>query len=282
GSGQLLTLNEYQIEKIPYLTALVSAGSSFDSVKVDEGYYLLDSRIDYQNFLFVLNSISFHSIRQIFIHLSKNYNILAIIALMDFLAIEHERNPTLEEVDLSFFWNVEFGDKLDIYEFICRPSDIQDMAVRFAIAMAKEEYDFRNRQVIDQIYWFIMFILSAHQLFETNLRYHIHKIAQNCFSIYYPSLLECTVLEQVSAETHGQKFAFFDKLNQSSRCSSQSTTTHTDDDQYEVINQLSSNNSQTSTKIKATSSPENESGRFEPVELAVEQAYLLEEASTTA
>ncbi|CAF4157855.1 unnamed protein product, partial [Rotaria sordida] len=109
---------------------------------------------------------------------------------MDFLAIEHERDPTLEEVNSSFFWNVEFGDKLGTYKFICRPSDIQDMAVRFAIAMAKEEYDFRNRQVIDQIYWFIMFILSAHQLFETNLRYHIHKIAQNCFSIYYPSLLE--------------------------------------------------------------------------------------------
>ncbi|CAF1481255.1 unnamed protein product, partial [Rotaria sordida] len=196
GSGQLLTLNEYQIEKIPYLTALVSAGSSFDSIKAGEGYYLLDSRIDYQNFLFVLNSISFHSIRQIFVHLSKNYNILAIIALMDFLAIEHERDPTLEEVNSSFFWNVEFGDKLGTYKFICRPSDIQDMAVRFAIAMAKEEYDFRNRQVIDQIY--------------------------------------C----------------------QSSRCSSQSTTTHTDDDQYEVINQLSSNNSQTSTKIKATSSSE--------------------------
>ncbi|CAF4331806.1 unnamed protein product, partial [Rotaria sordida] len=146
GSGQLLTLNEYQIEKIPYLTALVSAGSSFDSIKAGEGYYLLDSRIDYQNFLFVLNSISFHSIRQIFIHLSKIYNILAIIALMDFLAIEHERNPTLEEVNSSSFWNVELGDKLDIYQFLCRPSDIQDMAVRYAIAMAKEEYDFRNRQ----------------------------------------------------------------------------------------------------------------------------------------
>ncbi|CAF1400377.1 unnamed protein product [Rotaria sordida] len=47
-----------------------------------------------------------------------------------------------------------------------------------------------------------------------------------------------------------------DIISQSSRCSSQSTTTHTDDDQYEVINQLSSNNSQTSTKIKATSSSE--------------------------
>ncbi|CAF3576230.1 unnamed protein product [Rotaria sp. Silwood1] len=190
-SGQLVTLNEYQIGKIPYLTALVSAGFSFDSVKTDEGYYLLDPRIDWQDFLFILDSISFHSIRQIFTHLPKHHNILAILALMDFLAMGPDRNPTLEEVNSSFFWNVEFGEKLDLYQFICRPSDMQDMAVRFAIAMTKEEYDFTNRQVIDQIYWFIMFILSAHELFETNLRYHVHKIAQNCFSIYYPSILEC-------------------------------------------------------------------------------------------
>ncbi|CAF3519565.1 unnamed protein product [Rotaria sp. Silwood1] len=103
-SGQLLTLNEYQIEKIPYLTALVSAGPSFDSIKVNQGYYLLDSHIDYEDFLFVLDSISFYSIRQIFTDLPKNYNILAIIALMDFLAIGPERNPTLEEVNMSFFF----------------------------------------------------------------------------------------------------------------------------------------------------------------------------------
>ncbi|CAF4658200.1 unnamed protein product [Rotaria sp. Silwood1] len=198
-SGQLLTLTDDQIEKIPYLTALVSAGPSFDSIKLSKGYYLLDSNINYRDFLFVLESISFHSIRKIFIRLPKNYNVLAIIALLDFLAIESERGPTLEEVDSKIFWNFQFGDKLGQYQFIYRPSDIQDMAVRFAIAMAKEEYDFTNRKVIDQVYWFIMFILSCYELFETNLRYHVQKIAQNCFSIFCPSLLECLYrLEQTT------------------------------------------------------------------------------------
>ncbi|CAF1479485.1 unnamed protein product [Rotaria sp. Silwood1] len=113
-----------------------------------------------------------------------------------------------------------------------------------------------------------------------------------------------------------------DIISQSSCRSSQSTTTNTDDDQYEFINQLPSNN-KTSTEIKATLSPEiissatllstpplsspsssdeeeplqgkkvlnvensnpliiQESGHFEPVEMAVEQANLLEEASPTA
>ncbi|CAF1544301.1 unnamed protein product [Rotaria sp. Silwood1] len=190
-SGQCLTLNEYQIEKIPYLTALVSAGINFDSIKVNEEYYLLDSQIDYEHFLYVLDSISFQTVREIFIHLPKNYNILAIIALLDFLAIEFEKDPTLEEVNSSFFWTADFGNKLGTYQFIYRPSDIQDMTVRFAIAIAKEKYDFRNRKVIDQIYWFIMFILSAHELFETHIRYHVQTIAENCFSIFCPSLLKC-------------------------------------------------------------------------------------------
>ncbi|CAF4303306.1 unnamed protein product, partial [Rotaria sp. Silwood2] len=190
-SGQLLTLNEYQIGKIPYLTALVSTGPHFDSIKVDEGHYLLDSRIDYQDFLFALDSISFHSVRQIFIHLPKNYNTLAIIALLDFLGVGFKRGPILEEVNSTFFWNFEYGDELGSYQLIYRSSDARDMAVRFAIAMANEEYDFSNRQIIDQIYWFIMFILSAYELFETNLRYHVYKIAENYFSVFCPSLLKC-------------------------------------------------------------------------------------------
>ncbi|CAF1394560.1 unnamed protein product [Rotaria sordida] len=190
-SGQLLTLNECQIEKIPYLTALVSAGPYFDSIEINEGYYLLDSRINYEDFQFVLESISFHSVRQIFIDLPKNYNILAIIALLDFIGIKPVRCPTLEEIDSSFFWNLECGDTLGTYQLIYKSSDAKDMAVRFAIALAKEEYDFRNRTIIDQIYWFIMFILSAYELFETNLRYHVCKIAENYFSIFCPSLLKC-------------------------------------------------------------------------------------------
>jgi hypothetical protein len=101
----------------------------------------------------------------------------------------------------------------------------------------------------------------------------------------------------------------------SSRRSSRSTT-NTDDDQYELVRQLTANNNQTSTDVKPTSSPEmlssatslsspsssssdddepqdkanknatkpviHESGRFEPEEMTAEQANLLAEASTTA
>ncbi|CAF1402829.1 unnamed protein product [Adineta steineri] len=190
-SGQLLTLNECQIGKIPYLNALVSSGSYFDSTIDDEGYYSLDSHINYQDFLFARDSISFHSIRQIFMRLPKNYNILSIIALLDFLGIESKRSPTLEEVNSSFFWNIECTNPIGTYKLIYESSSAQDMAVRFAIAMSKEEYDFSNSKIIDQIYWLIIFILSAYELFDTHIRYHVYKIAENYFSVFRPSLLKC-------------------------------------------------------------------------------------------
>ncbi|CAF3930585.1 unnamed protein product, partial [Rotaria sp. Silwood1] len=63
-----------------------------------------------------------------------------------------ERSPTLEEVNSTFFWNFKFGETLGVFNFIYNPSDIQNMAARFATAIVKEEYDFTNREVMDQIY----------------------------------------------------------------------------------------------------------------------------------
>jgi hypothetical protein len=64
------------------------------------------------------------------------------------------------------------------------------MAVRFGIAMAKEEYDFTKCEVIDQIYWFVMFILSAQKWFGPRLRHHVYKIAEHIFTLFKPSLLK--------------------------------------------------------------------------------------------
>jgi hypothetical protein len=189
-SDQLLTLNEDQIEKIPYLAAIVSSGDRFKLARDKHGHYILDPHIEFKHFAYVLDSLSFDSIRQIFTHLPKQNDIIPIIALFDFLGIGPQPDPGLDEVDSMFFSNMVYSPMLENYLQIVRPSVIQDMAVRFAIAMVKEEYDFTNRKVIDQIYWFIMFILSAYQLFGDCLRHHVYTIAKHCFSLFEPSLLK--------------------------------------------------------------------------------------------
>jgi hypothetical protein len=189
-SGEILTLDENQIEKIPYLTAIVSSGDHLESSRDENGHYKLDRGIKYKHFSFSLDSLTFHSVRQLFTRLPEQNDVIPIIALLDFLGIGPQPDPSLKEVDLVFFHNLVYSPLLKKYIQIVRPCVIRDMAVRFAIAMAEEEYDFSKREIIDQIYWFIMFILSAHKLFGPRLRYHVYKIAEHCFSLFEPSLLK--------------------------------------------------------------------------------------------
>jgi hypothetical protein len=189
-SGQILTLDEDQIEKIPYLIAMVSSADRFESARDEHGHYKLDPHIDYKHFSFVLESLPFHSVRQLFTCLPKQNDVIPIIALLDFLGIGPQPDPTLNEVDSIFFSTLVYSPMLEQYLQIVRPSVIQDMAVRFAIALAKEEYDFTKNEVIDQIYWFIMFILSAYELFGPRLRHHVYKIAEHYFFLFKPSLLK--------------------------------------------------------------------------------------------
>ncbi|CAF4476809.1 unnamed protein product [Rotaria sp. Silwood2] len=153
-SDQVLTVDEDKIEKIPYLAAIVSSADHFESVRNKLGHYKLDPHIEYKHFCFALESLSFHSVRQIFNHLPKQNDVMRIIALLDFLGIGPQPDPTLREVDSIFFSNLVYSPTLGKYVQIVRPSVIQNMAVRFAIAMAKEEYDFTSEAVIDQIYCF--------------------------------------------------------------------------------------------------------------------------------
>ncbi|CAF1563471.1 unnamed protein product [Rotaria magnacalcarata] len=188
-SGQTLTIDDDKIEKIPYLAALVSSADYFESVYDKHGYYKLDRHIEYKYFSFIVESISFHSVRQLFTHLPKQYDVIHVIALLDFLGIGPQQDPGLREVDSVFFSNLVFSPLLEGYLLKIRPSVIQDMAVRFAIAIAKQEYNFADHKVIDQIYWFIMFILSAYKFFGSRLRHHVYQIAENCFSLFEPLLL---------------------------------------------------------------------------------------------
>jgi hypothetical protein len=189
-SGQLLILDDHQVEKIPYLAAIVSSADNFESVCDEHGHFKLDPYIEFKYFPFVIKSLSFRLVRQIFTHLPKEDDIIEIIALFDFLGIGLQSDPTLDEVDSTFFSNLVYSPLLDTYLQIIKPSILRDMAVRFGIAIIKEQYDFTNRQVIDQIYWYIMFILSTPTLFGPGLRHHMYKIAEYCFSLFSPCLLK--------------------------------------------------------------------------------------------
>ena len=188
--GELCILNDDQIERIPYLSAMVSAASGLSSIRNEQGQYILDPRIEPPHFAFVLESLSFHSIRQMFTHLSTRIDAVAIIALLDFLGLAPQDDPTFGDINLTFFFTMVFKPSTSRYLQKIAEFEMQDMAVRFGIALAQEHYDGTCEEVLDQLYWFIMFILSAFELFGPRLRHHLQRIAEYYFSLHSPDRLE--------------------------------------------------------------------------------------------
>ncbi|CAF2816628.1 unnamed protein product, partial [Rotaria sp. Silwood2] len=152
GSGHVLTLTGEQINKIPYLTAFVSSGDFFEAARDDQGYFIIHPNIDIKQFRFILDWFPFHSTRDIFIRLPKDYDAVSTIVLMDYLGLLNDSEPSLDEVDSSFFDINVYNPLTNSYTEIIRPSQMNDMAVRFAIALIREAYDVTDNKVHDQIY----------------------------------------------------------------------------------------------------------------------------------
>ncbi|CAF1069099.1 unnamed protein product [Adineta ricciae] len=147
----ILALSKKEIQ-----SALVSTEKFFKSTRNRHGHYELDPLIEFKNFLFIIESISFHSIRQLFTHLPEENDVLSTINLPDFFNILSHPDPSLNDVDIVFFSTVVYSPMLAGYFQTIRPSDLQDIAVRLAIGMIRETYDLTKTNVIDQVYWFIM------------------------------------------------------------------------------------------------------------------------------
>ena len=181
GTGERLTLESDVIQRIPYLAAIVSFEGN---LKHTHDCILLDESIDFELFSFVIESLSFRWTREIFTRLPKRYNIIHIIDLIGFLRLTPVPVPTLVDVDSTFFTPgpLESGSSSDEQRELV-PSVLQDMAVRFGMAIVKQQYDLEQPEAIDQIYWFVMFILGAHKYFGPRLRYHIYRIAEAYFSL---------------------------------------------------------------------------------------------------
>jgi hypothetical protein len=199
GSGEVITLDEQQINRIPYLAGLVSSADWFVGARDEQGHLKLDPIIEFQYFCDALTTSSCGSLQELLAHLPLKRDIIAVIAHLDFLGLVDQGNPTLDEVDDTFFCTL-------VYDIHCRTSKetvrwykFQNMAARFAIALVKEEYDFADEQVMDRIYWYVMFILSAHSVFNAYLRHSVYRVAKRCFHLFKPSHLK--LLEKLRRET---------------------------------------------------------------------------------
>ncbi|CAF1686601.1 unnamed protein product, partial [Adineta ricciae] len=152
GSGHVLTLTEDQINKIPYLAAFVSSADFFEYARDGQGYFIIHPKIDLESFRFILDWFPYRHIRDIFIHLPEDYDPILTILHMDYFGLLIHRDPSLDEVDVSFFDIVTYSPLNNSYVEVHRPSQMCDMAVRFAIALVREAYDSTDDKVHERIY----------------------------------------------------------------------------------------------------------------------------------
>ncbi|CAF1009576.1 unnamed protein product [Adineta steineri] len=190
GTGFVLTLTENQINKIPYLAALVSTADFFEAARDDQGHFIIHPNIDIKQFRFILDWFPCGFIQDIFIRLPDDYDIVSTILHMDYLGLLNHSDPSLDEVDSSFFDVITYNPLENLYAKNIRPLQMCDMAVRFAIALIREAYDVTDDKVHDRIYYYVMFIISAHTLFDPNIRHHVYNVAEHYFSLFNPCLIK--------------------------------------------------------------------------------------------
>jgi hypothetical protein len=190
GSGEVLSFDDQQIDRIPYLTALVSSSDWFVEACDDQGHLKLDPNIQFRYFSFFLGRPSSHSLYELLLHSSADYDVITLITHLDFLGLINQGNPTLDEVDDTFLCTLVYNIQLGTYLQSIRLYNYHNMAARFTIAIAKEEYDFADDQVMNRIYWYVMFILCAHSIFDASLQRHVYRVAEQCSGVFKPSLLK--------------------------------------------------------------------------------------------
>ena len=172
------------------MAVLVSSTDWFVGARDEEGHLRLDPNIDFQYFSSILQAIWLPSLQELLTQLPVEHDVIAMIAHLDFLGLIDQGNPTLDDVDATFFcmWFYDIHDRT--YSQRIRPSTIRSMAARFTVALAREEYDFSDDRVMDRIYWYVMFILSAHFVFDSRLRDCVYEVSEICFCLFKPSFLE--------------------------------------------------------------------------------------------
>jgi hypothetical protein len=190
GSGEVVRLNEQQIDRIPYLAGLVSSADWFVGARDAEGHFKLDPTIEFEYFSDVLEVSLCCSLQELVAYLPLKRDIIPVITHLDFLGLIDQATPTLDEVDDTFFCTLVYQIHVGNFTERIQPCSFQTMAARFAIALVKEDYDFTDDQVMDRIYWYVLFILSAHSVFNAYFRHNVYRIATLCFGLFKPSLLK--------------------------------------------------------------------------------------------
>ncbi|CAF3939552.1 unnamed protein product [Rotaria sordida] len=141
-SNKHVDLTEEELDRFPYLIALVAHKNDFLSIENENGEYVLSHPIEYPWFISILRSIRSEHPYKLFNELSEDNNVLDTFQLFDYLGINPFPLPLLkyEELIRSNPTNTDNDEKhLEYHQ--ANLSEARQTAAEFIIALTKDEYD---------------------------------------------------------------------------------------------------------------------------------------------
>ena len=185
-SDQLIYLTQQQIDLIPYLSVLIAHQNDFLSSQNETGEYVLNEPIGYSSFMSILRSISSQNPYKLLDELPEGENVFETLEMFDYLGLPSFPLPLLRYANLvQSNPDKSEHEKQRIEYERANLREVRQIAAKFAIALAKDEYQLCDSTTKKTIFNLINVILSNSAVFNLRFRCHTLTIAKNrCYSFF--------------------------------------------------------------------------------------------------
>ncbi|CAF4170924.1 unnamed protein product [Rotaria magnacalcarata] len=158
-SNQTVSLTEGQLQRIPYLAALVSNANNFSTKRNEQGEFILKYPFRYSYFMIILATVLNVRPSFLFSRLPRSGNLLFVLELYNFLSIHPLPVPILEkEIDPT-------GKGFHRHYYEASPGDARDTAAEVLAAVCGGEYDMNDLETVKIIFNLVIDILNSPSIF---------------------------------------------------------------------------------------------------------------------
>ncbi|CAF3952351.1 unnamed protein product [Rotaria sp. Silwood1] len=173
-TNKYIHLTQQQLDHLPYLLNLVNSTNN---------EYILNSSIDYNSFMIILDFINSKISYDIFNKLEEHENILNLLDLFDYIGVNLFSIPTFKDEYLlrskhdnnQKFIQYDRGNLLEM----------RNKAAEFIIALNKNEYKLDDIQTLNNIFSLLMVIFHTSKVYSAKFRHHTLTIVNKCcFSLF--------------------------------------------------------------------------------------------------
>ncbi|CAF3690809.1 unnamed protein product [Rotaria sordida] len=185
-SNKCVHLIQQQLNHLPYLSTLVYSTNKFLSTKNENNEYILNSSIDYNSFMIILDSISSKTPYNLFNKLEEHENVLNILELIDYLGINLFCVPVFKDEYLNLSKSINNDNRKGVIQYHrANLSEMRNKAAEFIIALNKNEYNLDDIRTLNNLFSLLMFILSTPKGFSSRFRHHTLTVVNKCcFSLF--------------------------------------------------------------------------------------------------